>query len=76
LRKGDKRFFCYVACDENYITGNFTKIDFQQACDDFLLKNPKLLNDYSKSYGSGADSRQRAKKQLINDLHQKYYKGI
>jgi hypothetical protein len=76
LRKGDKRFFCYVACDENYITGNFTKIDFQQACDDFLLKNPKLLNDYSKSYGSGADARQRAKKQLINDLHQKYYKGI
>ena len=76
LKKGDKRFFCYVACDENYITGNFTKLDFQQACEEYFIKNPKGINDYARQYGTGIEARQKAKKQLLNELYQKYYKGI
>jgi hypothetical protein len=76
LKKGDKRFFCYVACDENYITGNFTKLDFQEACEDYFIKNPKSINDCARQYGTGIEARQKAKKQLLNELYQKYYKGI
>ena len=72
----DKRFFCYVACDENYITGNFTKLDFQQACEDYFIKNPKSINDCARQYGTGIQAREKAKKQLLNELYQKYYKGI
>lgn len=76
LKKGDKRFFCYIACDENYITGNFTKLDFEIACNMFLEKNPKNVNDYQKKFGSGIESRNRAMKMIIQDLKEKYYKGI
>ena len=76
LKKGDKRFYCYVACDENYITGNFTKLDFEIACQTFLEKNSKYITDYQKKYGSGIESRKKAEKMLIKDLQEKYYKGI
>jgi hypothetical protein len=76
LKKGDKRFFCYIACDENYIKGNYTKLDFQIACESFLEKNSKYVNDYQKKFGNGVDSRKKAIKMLIKDLYEKYYKGI
>jgi hypothetical protein len=76
LKKGDKRFYCYIACDENYITGNYTKLDFEIACESFLEKNSKYVNDYQKKFGTGIESRNKAIKILIKDLHEKYYKGI
>ena len=76
LKKNDKRFYCYIACDENYITGNFTKFDFEIACNMFLEKNPKNVNDYQKKFGSGLDSRKKAIQMLIKDLNEKYYQGI
>lgn len=76
LKKGDKRFYCYVACDENYITGNFTKLDFEIACHSFLEKNAKYVTDYQKKYGMGLEARKKAINHLIHDLKEKYYKGI
>ena len=76
LQKGDKRFYCYIASDENYITGNFTKKDYQYACNEFLEKNPKKISDASKRYGKGLDARKEAKGIIIKELFQKYYKGI
>lgn len=76
LKKGDKRFYCYIACDENYIKGNYTKLDFQIACELFLEKNPRNINDYQKKFGTGVDSRNKAISMLIKDLHEKYFKGI
>ena len=76
LKKGDKRFFWYIACDENYIKVNFTKLDFEIACNMFLEKNAKYVIDYQRKFGSGIESRNKAVKMLIKDLEQKYYKGI
>lgn len=76
LRKGDKRFYCFVASDENFITGNFTRIDFEQACKDYIETNPKKLNETEKRFGKTINSRQKAMNQVISDLFLKYYKGI
>ena len=76
LKKGDKRFYCYVACDENYIKGNYTKLDFEIACQSFLERNQRYVNDYQKKFGNGIESRNKAINHLIKDLEQKYYKGI
>lgn len=75
LKMGDKRFFCYVACDENYITGNFTRLDFKTACIEFLETDRTKLNGAMKRF-SGADSRDKAIAFLCNELFQKYYRGI
>jgi hypothetical protein len=75
LRMGDKRFYCYVACDDNYITGNFTKIDFKTACIEYLETDRTKLNTTIKRY-SGGEARDKALNFLCNDLYQKYYRGI
>lgn len=75
-KKGDKRFYCYIASDDNYITGGFNKMDFYYACHEYLEANPKVISDYSKRFGSGTDARITAKKKLINELFQKYFRGI
>lgn len=76
LKLGDKRFFVYIASDENYITGNFTRKDYQFACNEYLERNPKRISDYSKRFGTGKKAREQAKVHLIKELFQKYYKGI
>ncbi len=76
LKVGDKRFYCYIASDDNYITGNFTKRDFYYACVEYLERNPKRISDFSKRFGSGLGAREKAKQSLINELFQKYYRGI
>lgn len=76
LKVGDKRFFCFVACDENYITGDFTKRDFRIACVEYLERNPKRVNDRAKRFGSGKEARQKAVDHLCKEMEQKYYRGI
>jgi hypothetical protein len=76
LKVGDKRFFVYIASDDNYITGNFTKKDFEVACFEYLERNPKKVSDYSKRFGTGLNAREQARKILIKELFQKYYRGI
>lgn len=76
LRVGDKRFYCYVANDENFITGNFTALDFKRACYDYLERNQKVVNDVSRRYGKGQEAREQAMSVIHKELHQKYYRGI
>ena len=76
LKVGDRRFFVYIASDDNYITGNFTKKDFQIACVEYLERNPKRISDYSKRFGTGVKAREQARTILIKELFQKYYRGI
>jgi hypothetical protein len=76
LKLNDKRFYCYIASDDNYIKGAFSKNDFQYACHEYLERNPKRISDFSKRFGSGLGAREKAKQSLINELFQKYYRGI
>jgi hypothetical protein len=76
LKMNDKRFFCYIASDDNYITGNFTRRDFEMACRDYLTSYPKPVNDVQKRFGSSPDGREKATKHVIAELFQKYYRGI
>ena len=76
LKCGDKRLYCYIASDDNYITGNFTKRDFEFACRDYLERNPKRVNDAQKRFGNGIDAREKAVKFIVDEMFQKYYRGI
>ena len=76
LKVGDKRFYCYVANDENYITGNFTRTDFKSACIEYLTLNSSLITNFSRRFGKAEMARKQATEQLCNELHQKYYRGI
>jgi hypothetical protein len=76
LKVGDKRFYAFIASDDNYITGNFTPRDFKIACVEYLERNPKRVNDRAKRFGKGVEARQRATEDLCKELHQKYYRGI
>jgi len=76
LKLGDKRFYVYVACDDNYITGNFTRRDFNIACREYLDRNPRRVNNSTKRFGKGTEAREKAINYLCNELSQKYYRGI
>lgn len=76
LKLGDRRFYVFVACDDNYITGNFTKKDFRIACEEYLERNPRRVDTSSKRFGKGVDARAKAISYLCNELQQKYYRGI
>lgn len=76
LKVKDKRFYCFVACEDNYIAGDFTKRDFRKACMEYLEQNPKRVNNRVKRFGKGGEARQKAVEHLYNELETKYYKGI
>ena len=76
LKLEDKRFFCYIACDENYIAGNFSRKDFHNACINYLEQYPKGISEIQKKFGSGLDARNKAIKSIIQEFFQKYYRGI
>lgn len=76
LKVGDKRFYVFVACDENYITGNFTTRDFKIACEEYLERNPTRVNNSAKRFGKGTEARAKATEFLCKELQQKYYRGI
>jgi hypothetical protein len=76
LQCNDKRFYCYIASDDNYITGNFTKRDFEFACRSYLESNPRRVNDAQKKFGTSADGREKSVKLIMAELFQKYYRGI
>jgi len=75
LKLNNKRFYCFIACDENYIAGDFDKSDFQKACIDYLEKYPRQVNEIQKKYGSGFEGRKKAIQAIIKEFFQKYYKG-
>jgi hypothetical protein len=76
LKVGDKRFYCYVANDENYITGNFTRTDFKNACIEYLERNASIVSNYAKRLGRSVEMRAKALDVLCKELAQKYYRGI
>lgn len=77
LKMGEKRFFCFVANEENYIAGNFTNQEYKIACKEYLELNQKMISIRMKRLGSkGMEAREKAINQLCNELFQKYYRGI
>lgn len=76
LKMNDKRFYVHIASDDNFITGNFTRRDYELACRDYLMSYPKAVNDVLKRYGNSAEGREKATKHVISELFQKYYKGV
>jgi hypothetical protein len=45
---GDKRFFLYIHNFLNKIEGKFTKLEFEQACRDYLNANLKYVKEYKQ----------------------------
>jgi hypothetical protein len=76
LREGNKHFFCHVACDDNYITGDFTRRDFKIACIEYLESNDRVVTTTAKRYGKGIEARQQAIDVICEDLFTKYYRGL
>lgn len=76
LKAGDKRFFCYVAVADNYITGDFSQKDFHIACQDYLQINTTKVNQVSKKYGKGLEADAKAKQVISQELFQMYYQGL
>jgi hypothetical protein len=48
---GDKRFFLYIHNFNNKIEGKFTKLEFEQACKDYLSANQKYIKEYKQVNG-------------------------
>lgn len=48
---GDKRFFLYIHNFNNKIEGKFTKLEFEQACKDYLSANQKYIKEYKSVNG-------------------------
>jgi len=74
LREGDKRFYCWVSSDENFITGNFTEIDFNKAVTEYCEKYPSKVTDVAKRYGTGLDNRAKALSHINKEFKMKYFK--
>ena len=74
LKEGNKRFFCWVSSDENFITGNFTEIDFNKAVVEYCEKYPRKVTDVAKRYGTGLEGRKKAMTHITKEFKMKYFK--
>lgn len=73
--EGNKRFYCHVSQDDQFIKGAFSKEDFQNACEDFLMDMPRVVQACQTRFGRGDDARKKAIEFLTNDFMNKYYGG-
>jgi len=67
---GDKRFFLYIHNFANKIEGKFTKLEFEQACRDYLNANQKYVKEYKQVNGC---SMEEAMKGKIDEYVSEYY---
>ena len=67
---GDKRFFVYIHNFANKIQGNFTKEEFENACQKYLTSNKKDVKEFQRmqdcSYEEALDGK-------VEELCQEYY---
>ena len=67
---GDKRFFLYIHNFLNKIEGKFTKLEFEQACRDYLNANQKYVKEYKQV---NSCSMEEAMKGKIDEYVSEYY---
>lgn len=67
---GDKRFFLYIHNFLNKIEGKFTKLEFEQACRDYLNANLKYVKEYKQVNGCTMDEAMKGK---IEEYVSEYY---
>jgi hypothetical protein len=67
---GDKRFFLYIHNFLNKIEGKFTKLEFEQACRDYLNANLKYVKEYKQVNGCSMDEAMKGK---IDEYVSEYY---
>lgn len=71
--KVNRRFYCYVDNEMSIISGDFSKRAFMVACYNYLMANPRQIQQYKQRYGSGKDSYNKGVAFGIKDLTEKYY---
>lgn len=75
-KKNNPRFYCFVANEENYISGVFNVSDFKFACSEYLKNHDrKRIKDTQRRFGNGLEGERKAIDFLCNELRQKYFKG-
>jgi hypothetical protein len=67
---GDKRFFLYIHNFANKIEGKFTKLEFEQACRDYLNANQKYVKEYKQVNGCTMEEAMKGK---IDEYVSEYY---
>lgn len=68
--QGDKRFFLYIHNFQNKIEGKFTKLEFEQACRDYLNANQKYVKEYKQVNSCSMDDAFKGK---IEEYVNEYY---
>lgn len=69
---GNHRFYCYVSAEEQYIRGEFTDASFRNACELYVEMYSKDLNVRAKRFNRDPDARNKAMKEITNELYTKY----
>ena len=70
---GNRRFYCYVSSEEQYIRGEFTKDALLKACKEYVELYSKELNIRMKRHGKGAEARLTTINEMANELLKKYH---
>lgn len=70
--KSNKRFFCYIYNELNFIKGKFSLFDFRVACLGYLYDNPSKIKEYQQRLGTGADNRKKALELAVTELSMYY----
>ena len=68
----NRRFFCYVSGEENYIKGQFTDIAFRKACEEYAQQYSPKLQRWIKSYKGDKEARVKAIDKVASELEMKY----
>jgi hypothetical protein len=75
-KKKNPRFYCFVANDDNFITGAFSPADFKFACIEYLKnKNKSAIRETKVRFGKGVDAEAKAINFLCDELRGKYFRG-
>ena len=68
----DKRFYCYVSGEENYIKGKFSDVAFRKACEEYAQQYSPKLQRWIKSFKGEKNAREKAIKKIADELDHKY----
>ena len=67
---GDKRFYVYIHNFESKIEGKFTKVEFKEACNQYLNNNKKIIKEFADNNACSLDE---ASKGQIKRYYSEYY---